>query len=234
MSTENALMSLEDKKVEVQVNKRIIVCKKQVDNPHVELAKIIFRKVHEKKTVNRYGVVMKLPLSSIKSIDGVECDAMITVSISEYLKNKIEIILRMEAVMVKGRFDNPHAYYHDTFYPEYNVCKIQDALAIILDNKIPNFKHSPMMCMFIDKDEFEIRRLIDVRLKNNGVDMCIDACAVCFEPTRAKTACNHTLCVPCADKIAVLALENMDESDDSTSEPSCPLCREASDFHITF
>ena len=236
---ENVLMSLEDKKVEERVNlkKKRVVRK----TPHHELAQIILKKVYEKKNSIKgtgYGTVMKLPLSSIRAIDGVECDSMIMVIIHQYLQSKIEFTLRMEAIMVKGKFDNPHVYYHETFYTEYDVCKIEDVLATILDDKLVNLKHRAMMCMFVYKDEYEIRELIDERLKNNGVDMHRNACAVCFEPTRAKTECNHTLCVPCADRIAVLAFEKMDgeEADEENNDghPYCPLCRQGGHFHITF
>jgi hypothetical protein len=44
---------------------------------------------------------------------------------------------------------------------------------------------------------------------NNSVQMGIEACCVCAELTATKTACNHSVCIPC-----LLRLEK------------CPLCRQ--------
>jgi len=227
---EKHLMALEDKRKIVKIPKE----------NHNELADLIMEKITDTlltkpfdKTKHNPLLIMVLPLSSVASIDGIKCDTMITISLlpdCQKWRGRIEFTLRMTSLMVQGKFDNDHVYFHESFYSEPET--IHATLETILDETIVNLKYMPIMCKFVDKNQFEVRRLIDARLKKNGVDMCSDTCAVCFEITRAKTRCKHTICVPCADKITILAREVMDE--DEPAEPCCPLCREEGDFHITF
>lgn len=233
---EIALMSLEDKKGEVQVKKRV-VCKKNPavkDDEHlIDLTRLIFNKIATKgKDENIMVMVFKLPLPAINSIDGITCDAQIM--IKSCCGNKVEFTLRMEAVMVHGRFENPHVYYHHDFYTQRDFNSLHLMLLTLLDDKIPDLRYYPMVCEFKEKDELEVIKLIDERLTKNKIGMYAETCGVCFERTRAKTGCNHTLCVPCADKIQLLAYEGANDWEENSGEPCCPLCRKDGGFHITF
>ena len=155
------------------------------------------------------------------------------VAIQHHCQNRIEITVRMEAISVCGRFDNSHVYFHEAFYVEYTVQAIEEVL-ITLFPLIKDLKYNPMMCKFMPKDDFEMYQLVNERLKDCQVVMHTEACAVCFEPTRGKTECNHTLCVPCADKIQSLAGESWIDDEENSGVPCCPLCREEGHFHISF
>ena len=52
-------------------------------------------------------------------------------------------------------------------------------------------------------------------------------CCVCFETTVHKTACDHGICVPCADQIKKVSDPDGDEydEDDEATITMCPLCR---------
>lgn len=234
---EIALMSLEDKKGEVLVKKRV-VCKKNPaveDDEHLtDLTRLIFNKLQHHKPCcdGGYSQSMKIPLLAIKSIDGINCDAHITIGSRN---NRYQFSLRFEAVMVHGRFDNSHVYYHQDFYAQRDFNSVHMMLLKLLDDKIPDLRYYPMLCKFMEKEELEVVQLTEGRLiKNNKIDMYAETCGVCFEPTRAKTGCNHTLCVPCADKIQVLALKDANDYEENSGEPCCPLCRHMDYFHITF
>jgi len=233
---ENSLMSLEDKKGEVQVKKRV-VCKKVpavVDDEHlIDLARLIFNKgqYHKPCCDGGYSQIMKIPLPAIKSIDGINCDAQITIG---SCGNKFQFTLRMEAEAVRGRFDNSHVYYHENFLSSRDFNGVHSMLLKLLDDTIPDLRYYPMMCKFMEKPELEVLKLIEGRLIKNKIDIYAETCGVCFEPTRAKTGCNHTLCVPCADKIQILALKDANDYEEDSGEPCCPLCRHMDYFHITF
>ena len=44
-----------------------------------------------------------------------------------------------------------------------------------------------------------------------------EVCSVCLEPTKTRTACNHTLCIPCWQQV-------------KEENKVCPLCRESISF----
>lgn len=222
---EIALMSLEDKKV----------LKRRVENRQPYLASIVFDKIVLFKKKGKSGTICNLQLHSIESIDGVRCDASIKVSTLYGCMNRTEFVLRMEALMVKGKFNNSHVYYHERFIIEDNNPRaITETFETLIDEIIPNLKFSPLMCKFVDSDELLISKAIDAKLRKTKTSMYSETCGVCFEITRAKTGCNHTLCVSCADKISVLAFQNFNDNENETQEPCCPLCRNQEDFYITF
>jgi len=63
------------------------------------------------------------------------------------------------------------------------------------------------------------------KLKNK-----FEVCCVCFENTKTKTDCKHSICIPCAGKLNRWKCEGCSEGDECSGDSACgyqecPLCR---------
>ena len=179
--------------------------------------------------------VLDLQLNALKSIFDINCLANIVVFLikkthidtdtdTEYREDAVKISLEVRAKMVNDQKSKLYKYYQKNIYSHVYVEAIDQAFASLVSS-IKELGYDTMTCSFIEKSQIKGLRFAHSLLGEvPSIKMADEVCSVCFEFTFSKTACNHSLCVPCADKIS------------STSEDQvcCPICRQEGIFHIHF
>jgi len=103
---------------------------------------------------------------------------------------------------------------------------IMDALKYFMEEFIPNFKLDNLNGRFVTKDTAKRENLLiefcGLFSANERVKPQYERCVVCYDLTRTKTECDHTLCLRCANKMDF-------EEDEDGHGFKCPLCRAISD-----
>ena len=108
----------------------------------------------------------------------------------------------------QASFDETQQDFTDIYVksPEYFATEIKT----FVEDTLYRTKH-----YYFDKkdNEFKIsqdRELEDLTISLFGDAPDIDECCVCYEKTKLKTNCKHTLCLPCWNQL---------------KEDKCPMCR---------
>lgn len=180
-------------------------------------------------------LILLLPLTSLVSIDNIICSGHIHVFNAR--NGWLTIRLTFEPDEIEY-----HKYFDETRRIREDFGEVNKVVDMFL-KKIPLLRYETMTCKFVDQTQLEARNAFQKLLIGiTSVAVISDTCAICFEVTRAKTECNHSLCVPCGDKMTkLLALENEVHSDDDDDEeedkpcyPACPLCRKRDNFRFRF
>jgi wyosine [tRNA(Phe)-imidazoG37] synthetase (radical SAM superfamily) len=71
-----------------------------------------------------------------------------------------------------------------------------------------------------DKKNFE-NDIFELLRNFKHINLSYENCSVCAEFTETKTACNHSLCIYCWDKI---------KKSKKTGVKPCPICRKAMEY----
>ena len=166
-----------------------------------------------------------LELKSVDKICDIPCDAQMEI---EFLKKGA---YNNNADRVRLRFiaEARHVLIHDysmqfRYLSHIQTCSVnldeittmvEELFVNILPNLVFNYMTSEMEVGVNSLSQITASILADIKT----VTMC-DKCSVCLVPTKRKTTCNHSLCVPCADKLL-----NNAEIEEEECAP-CPICRQ--------
>ena len=156
----------------------------------------------------------------IRTLDGIS----VNVEISTYTIDKNTLY----SIQVEHRnFMDCEEQGNRRLFTESSFKSIADALTFLADVFLPTFKIDIMRGRFIchnniENDEAALLVEFSAAFENNErVGGSIQKCCVCYDMTRTRTDCNHTLCLRCADKIHF-------KCDDDECGFDCPLCRTSS------
>jgi len=180
-------------------------------------------------------LILWLPLTSLVSIDNIKCSGHLHVFNARNGWLTIRLTFEPEEIEY-------HKYFDETRRIREDFGEVNKAIDMFL-KKIPLLRYETMTCTFVEQTQLEARNAFQKLLIGKpSVAVTSDTCAICLEVTRAKLECNHSLCVPCGDKMTkILTLENEVHSDDDDEEeedkpcyPACPLCRKKDYFRFRF
>ena len=131
----------------------------------------------------------------VQSVDGIDCD----VRLVKNLQGKITLVLESKkcCVIDEEMDSNSYTYFNDFVTLE----DLKQVLSSLRFNKLTNrFQTTPVFDWnFLECDSVKL----------------FEKCCVCYERTQSKTTCNHSICIPCFDKIKYVNMET-----------KCPLCRQ--------
>ena len=95
----------------------------------------------------------------------------------------------------------------------YDWVNITDIImGLVHANKIiKGLKFNKVSGRFVDRFNKSDCTFASYFKTNKNIKLCIENCCVCLEPTKTKTLCVHTICIPCWTKI---------------DKKTCPICRQ--------
>ena len=186
-----------------------------ISNEAKELAEVVISLKGEKENERQ----ITLP---IETIDGVYCDSEIML----HNKNNSGIVF-----VVKSSFPNNEGEYDDIYhFSKWNGDGLTDAeietFCQSVFDKIPLLKLTYEGVLKPNKSKWDIaREKVDNIFRNYNCDnikkTCSDECCVCYNKTKTKTSCKHSLCVRCWSK-----MYNDIECPDDDDCVKCPMCRQ--------
>ena len=198
------------------------------DVTHFEsFAEIIANEIVENKTrVCGYTYLLQR-LHFIKAIDDIACDVLLIIQKQNCEQQPVKVILEIDAknIMISDGTEDPcnnWNYYGKT----YSCLETKESIAIVLKemiDKIRLLKFDRRDCRFRTQEEININSsLISMFSSIDIVETNLDKCCVCHEKTSVLTSCNHHICIPCANNVEPISL---DEDHDFYNIRKCPLCR---------
>jgi hypothetical protein len=159
-------------------------------------------------------------LHDIQSIDGIDVNVFINKT-----HNKKDLFCKIESKTV---------YRNGDAFELYNG----DIISVVeTDNKLADFEQG-FYGILSQLQELSFDKIHSRFVKKPTVSMCLafpelfksgkiisshQVCSICYELTRQKTNCNHSLCFPCWSKIKEIKIRDDDE--DALYVRPCPICR---------
>lgn len=189
-----------------------------ISNEAKELAEAIISLKDEKEPDRQFC----LP---IETIDGVYacCEIVLFNTINSC------IVFRVQTCWLNNRGENDDLYHNSKYNKDgLTDSEIEKFCQKIFD-EIPLLKLNYEGNLIANKSKRDIaREKVDAIFRNYNCDnikkSCSDECCVCYNKTKTKTACKHSLCIRCWSKMY------KDIDDDSDDEGGaclkCPMCRE--------
>lgn len=200
-----------------------------------ELVSSLMKVIIEKG--DKEGVIYCHLLTFIKSVDGIDCNVrLILRKVKLNATNTMLIQLEIEPKFIEaciGSGRENWTYYDETIQCKINTKSVKEAFEKHL-NILEDIKFDKIKCKFFPKIKLDFELALQNAFKSlSNVKTKIDKCCVCHEETSIKTKCNHSLCIPCADKIKVSKKNCNEDNEDSEDEEcsccysrKCPMCRQ--------
>lgn len=153
--------------------------------------------------------------------------------------DKIIVNIRLESFSNIIRYEiklsdvSPHYEQHQAYYKGYSIRDFGDnrfsayyVTLNIFNYKLKHLKFNIRNSKFEMKNEFQFPIKKFTKNNNNITKKDCDECVVCYENTKFKTACNHTLCARCWSKIKNICEDCCSNGDNCDNAfKNCPICR---------
>jgi hypothetical protein len=186
-----------------------------ISNEAKELAEAIISLKDEKENEKQ----ITLP---IETIDGVYSDCEIML----HNKNNSGIVFRVQVPYVNNQGDQDDLYHFSRWNGDGLTNDEIETFCQSVFDKIPLLKLTHEGVLKPNKSKWDIaREKVDNIFRNYNCDnikkTCSDECCVCYNKTKTKTSCKHSLCVRCWSK-----MYNDIECPDDDDCVKCPMCRQ--------
>ena len=147
---------------------------------------------------------------------------------------KIEAKETMECDNLNYDTMTEYAYFSRAYICEMNDKAIY-TLFVAMFQEIGNLIYCNVDCAFYSSNNDAYQNKMDLRSILNALDSVEvtnpEPCCVCGDDTLATTMCNHTLCIPCADKTVCInhlseeSIESYKANAGIWDDVPCPICR---------
>lgn len=211
-----------------------------VNVPTVEvvekIAIVMWKIISKTKSTTVKPDIFTLPFSSLYSIDNIRCRGYIRASFNRRDSHKLVFHYTFKSFVAntngccyheeletynREKDESTYIYYESTETLECSYEKVLAYLLNIFRNEIPSLKYNCLTSTFESKDLLELNNLLGKMFTQiPNITAHKEVCCVCLETTKFMTACNHSICPPCLDRIIIASYTGC-----SHAETRCPICR---------
>jgi hypothetical protein len=174
-------------------------------------------------TPNLSGYIPKKYLLPISELDGIKVNVYLV--LFDMFHDDVSYGIRIEHFFWLNTNGDDGNYLH--LYGESKFNSVHETLHFLVNEFIPNFTIDVINGKFDYKNERNNNeqedRIVAEFCKNfennERVTLVIQKCCVCYQMTKCKTECKHSICIKCANQI------NFKREYGEETGFLCPLCR---------